>query len=70
MESREKAPNRADPTDLPGGGKLGCFWSECKCRKRCENFPYERLLTNSVLRADYRYSPSGTNVGALLTGSE
>ena len=54
MEGRERAPRQCDPTELPGGGKLGWFWSHCKRGSRCGRPPYDRLLTNPVLRADYR----------------
>ena len=45
---------RRDSTLLPGGGRLGVFWDNCKHRRTCERPPYDRLLTNPVLRADYR----------------
>ena len=54
MEGREEAPKRRDTTELPGGGKLGMFWNNCKTQKKCGRLPYARLLTNPVLRADYR----------------
>ena len=53
MEGREKAPKARDATELPGGGKLGWFWQDCKSRNRCGRPPYVRLLTSPVLRADY-----------------
>ena len=60
MEGRAKAPKCSDTTELPGGGKLGIFWKECKSRRRCGRPPYDRLLTNPVLKADYRTHRSGT----------
>ena len=45
---------RRDPAVLPGGGKLGRFWDWCKQKKLCRRSPYDRLLTNPVLRTDYR----------------
>ena len=60
MEGRAKAPKCSDTTELPGGGKLGIFWKECKSRRRCGRPPYDRLLTNPALRADYRIHCPGT----------
>ena len=45
-------PKSRDPTMLEGGTKLGIFWSQCKYKKKCRSPPYDRLLTNPVLRAD------------------
>ena len=53
MEGRESAPRARDPTVLPGEGKLGIFWMHCKGKRKCRRPPYNRLLTNVVLRADY-----------------
>ena len=39
---------------LPSRSKLGHFWNNCKTRRRCGRPPYDRLLTNPVLRVDYR----------------
>ena len=39
---------------LYDGVSLGGFWHDCKSRKRCGRSGYDRLLTNPVLRADYR----------------
>ena len=55
MGDRTRPPKVMDPMELPGGGKLGRFWANCKERNGCVNSPYDRLLTNPVLRADYRY---------------
>ena len=38
---------------LAGGARLGMFWNNCKSRMRCSKVPYDRLLANPVLRADY-----------------
>ena len=46
-------PKAKDHTMLDGGVKLGWFWSDCKHNKRGAKTPYDRLLTNPVLRADY-----------------
>ena len=54
MESRERPPKQDDTTGLPGGGKLGWFWGNCKNERKCGRSPYDRLLTNPVLKADYR----------------
>ena len=54
MKGREKAPRFADTTVLPGGNNFGVFWQDCKSRRRCGRSPYDRLLINPVLRADYR----------------
>ena len=56
MEGRERAPKWGDTTvttELPDGCKLESFWKECKSRRKCERPPYDRLLINPVLRADY-----------------
>ena len=34
MEGRKDAPAVRDPTELPGGGRLGRFWRDCKCESR------------------------------------
>ena len=60
MRDQTHPPKRSDQTVLEGGPKLGTFWAHCKSGRRCVKFPYDRLLTNSVLRADYRCSPSVT----------
>ena len=54
MEGRKAVPKQRDLTLLPGGGKLGVFWTNCKAKRKCRRQPYDRLLTNPVLRADYR----------------
>ena len=60
MEGRERAPKKRDTTELPDGSKLGLFWMECKRLRRCGRSPYDRLLNNPVLRADYRTQHHGT----------
>ena len=60
MGDRAHAPKSNDQTMLEDGARLGCFWSRCKYRKKCMKPPYDRLLTNPVLRADYRCSVSVT----------
>ena len=57
MEGRKEAPKARDITELPRGGKLGMFWRDCKCERRCGRPPYDRLLAHPVLRADYRCHP-------------
>ena len=54
MGDRTHPPRFMEQTILDGGARLGMFWSGCKTKKRCTAPPYNRLLTNSVLRADYR----------------
>ena len=54
MRDRALAPRSTDPTLLEGGTKLGPFWRSCKRRKNCKKVPYDKLLTNPVLKADYR----------------
>ena len=54
MQTREKPPKRYETTALPSGGKVGGFCSNCKHDRRSGRPPYDRLLTNPVLRADYR----------------
>ena len=53
MEGRERAPKWRDTTELPDGSKLGWFWVNCKSKRTRGRPPYDRLLTNPVLRADY-----------------
>ena len=62
MRDRSHPPKSKsrDQTILDGGSKLGIFWSNCKSRKRCSQSPYDRLLSNPVLRADYRCLTSAT----------
>ena len=50
------APTVRDSIELPCGGKLGTFWTHCKSMRRCEKPPYDRLMTNPILRVDYRTS--------------
>ena len=54
MGDRTQPPRHRDPTRLDGGAKLGIFWKNCKCKQRCSEVPYNRLLINPVLKADYR----------------
>ena len=54
MEGRAEPPKYTDKMRLSGGGPMvGWFWVSCNIRRKCDNPPYDRLLTNSVLRADY-----------------
>ena len=53
MEGRKDAPKHGDPAELPGASMLWTFWMHCKYSKRCGRPPYDRLLINPVLRADY-----------------
>ena len=54
MEGRNMTPKFFDTTELPGGAKLGLFWNNCKRLRRCGRPPYDRLLTNLMLRENYR----------------
>ena len=54
MGDRTHPPKARDAMILGGGSRLGKFWTICKSRKRCARSPYDQLLTNPVLRADYR----------------
>ena len=54
MGDQAHPPKDNDRTILGGETKLGTFWRNCKCERRCGKPPYDRLLTNPVLRADYR----------------
>ena len=36
MKGRNKSPVQRDPTELPGGAKLGNFWYDCKRASKCE----------------------------------
>ena len=60
MQDQTRSPKVKDQTRLDGGAILGRFWRDCKFRKKCENHPYARLLSNPILKADYRNSRSGT----------
>ena len=53
MTGRKGIPKAKDVTKLPGGSKLGRFWDNCKSERKCRRPPYDRLLVNPVLRADY-----------------
>ena len=54
MEGREVAPKSRDMAVLSTGTNVGRFWNGCKDRRLCGRPPYDRLLVNPVLRADYR----------------
>ena len=43
-------------TTLDDKAKIRVFCSECKYKQRCTKHPYDQLLTNSVLKANYRWS--------------
>ena len=58
MRDQIHPPRQKNETILEGGTKLGKIWENCKSRKRCVKPPYDRLLTNLVLRADYRSHPA------------
>ena len=60
MRDRTHPPRYSDTTVLEGGARIGRFWNKCKRDKRCTRPPYDELLTNRVLRADYRCSFRGT----------
>ena len=56
MEGRAEALKRTDEMRMPGAGgglRVGPFWDHCKYESRCRRSPYDRLLNNPVLRADY-----------------
>ena len=55
MRDRRRAPKSSDQTVLDGGVKVGMLWIRCKTRVHCITSPYDRLLANTVLRADYRH---------------
>ena len=54
------APKLDEATPSGGGPRVGRFWHNCKSSSKCVRAPYDRLLTNPVLRADYRTHRSGT----------
>ncbi len=55
MQGRDAAPKMREAAErLSSGTNIGRFWNNCKSERRCRMRPYERLLTNPVLRADYR----------------
>ena len=53
MEGSTEPPKWNDTTPMAGAGKLGRFWLDCKRERKCGRPPYDRLLDNPVLRADY-----------------
>ena len=56
MEGRGTPPKKRDTAELSSGAQVGSFWMHCKAMaiRRCGTPPYDRLLANAVLRADYR----------------
>ena len=54
MENRDDPPTVGEQTRLDSGVRVGGFWHNCKSRQKCTKAPYDRLLSNPVLRADYR----------------
>ena len=58
MRDQEHSPQAKDQTRLDGGARLGTFWAHCKSKKKCTKPRYDWLLTNPVLRADYRTHPA------------
>ena len=59
MEGRARPPKRGDKTRLPGGGPMvGPFWDKCRSQRKCTRPPYDRLLSNPVLKADYHVTDS------------
>ena len=48
-------------SELPGLGevKVGRFWINCKFNRMCTRPPYNQLLINPVLKADYRTHHGG-----------
>ena len=68
MENQANPPRVSEKACLGGGARIGGFWHNSKRRHRCTRAPYDRLLCNAVLRADYRCAHSGTN--GIVTGTE
>ena len=58
MRGRIHPPKSRDQTSLEGGAKIGKFWTNCKSENRCAKPPCDGLLSNPVLRADYRAHPA------------
>ena len=57
MKGKTEPPRQRDRLKLPNDGPMvGMFWH----RRRCERPPYDKLLSNSVLRADYHTQYRGT----------
>ena len=56
MVGRQDPPKWKDTAELPDLGEInvGKFWDNCKSRRRCGRPPYDQLLINPVLKADYR----------------
>ncbi len=59
MEGRKRTPKGSESTKLSGGTKVGQFWQNCKWRRLCGRPPYDRLLNNPVLGADYQNAAAG-----------
>ena len=59
MDVRDEAPKGTDCAELHGS-KLGIFWRNCKHLNKCRRPPYNRLLSNAVLRTDYCDHHNGT----------
>jgi hypothetical protein len=54
MEDRTEHIRQNDKEILfSDGSPMGCFWMNCKSKKKCDNQPYKKLLENQVLKNDY-----------------
>ena len=53
--SEKEVPSRGknDTKFTDGKSSKGWFWANCKSENRCYKAPYDRLLTNTVIRADW-----------------
>ena len=56
MRDQALPPTARDRTRLDSGPRLGPFWAHCKSENKCMRAPYDQLLTNPVLKADYHNS--------------
>ena len=60
VEKRTTAPRQRETARLSSGTKLGFFWDDCKRARRCSRPPYDWLLSNPVLKTDYRNITTST----------
>ena len=50
---KEKCPPQSCKDTFSDGTKVGLFWDNCKNYRRCDNEPYNLLLTNPVYKEEY-----------------
>ena len=62
MKTQGKIISRTDKTKFKDGTFIEKFWSSCKRLKKCDNFPYSRLLENKLLIDDYKQNQTKKEV--------